>query len=167
MTGVSAQVFVYSMTRIGSVGAWSRYIFPFPVDDWAIAGDVLYIRSGDYIYRIDDSVVGDETSPGVVELFNGVIQWPWLDFGQPGFTKMVYGVDVVGEGDVSIQIGYDQTNQAAFTDPYTIPADTVPGTVVPMPLSAPSMSVKLTYDGSVQWQFNAMTVYLNDNRGTS
>jgi len=163
----TSEAVVYSMTRIGSVGAWSRYVFPFHVDDWAIAGDVLYMRSGDYIYRIDDEVVGDEVSPSNIQPFEGVIQWPWLDFGQPGVTKMVYGVDVVGQGDVSLQIGYDQTNPGAFTDPYTIPADTVPGTVVPMPLSAPSMSVKLTYDGSVQWQFNALTVYLNDNRGMS
>jgi hypothetical protein len=164
---MASQVFVYSMSRIGSVGAWSRYVFPFAIDDWAIAGDVLYIRSGDYIYRIDDEAVGDETAPSEITLFDGVIQWPWLDFGQPGVTKMVYGVDMVGQGDVNLQIGYDQTNTGAFTDPYIIPADTVPGTVIPMPLSAPSMSVKLTYDGSVQWQFNAMTVYLNDNRGMS
>lgn len=167
-TGASqSEAFVYTMTRIGQVGAWSRYVFPFGVNDWAIAGDHLYLRSGDMIYQVDEEVVGDEVAPGDIRLFEGVIQWPWLDFGQPGVTKMLYGVDMVGKGEVSLQIGYDQSAGGVFTDPYTLPADTVPGTVVPLAMSAPSMSIKLTYDGSVQWQFNAMQVYLADNRGMS
>ncbi|WOB24747.1 MULTISPECIES: hypothetical protein [Xanthomonas] len=162
-----SEVFVYTMTRIGQVGAWSRYVFPFVIDDWAIRGDDLYLRSGNYIHRYDDNLVGDEVSPGVVQNFRGMIQWPWLDFGQPGVTKMLYGFDVVGTGDVSVQFGYDQTNGGAFTDPYLVPADTVPGMVIPMPLAAPSLSVRLTFDGATQWQWNALCLYLQDMRGMS
>ena len=160
-----AHVFVYSMTRIGQVGAWSRYIFPFEIEDWAIKGDDLYLRSGAYVHRVDASVVGDEAAPGVVQLFQGVIQWPWLDLGQPSVTKALYGFDVVGRGTVTVEFGYDQTNGGRFTQPYTVPADTVPGMVIPMPLSAPSLSVRLTYDGSEQWQWNAFQLYLQDMRG--
>src|SRR5690606_13461043 len=53
-------VLVYTMTRIGQVGAWSRYEFPFVVEDWAIAGDSLYLRSGDFVHRVDDAALGDE-----------------------------------------------------------------------------------------------------------
>ena len=66
-----------------------------------------------------------------------------------------------------MQFGYDQTAAGAFTEPYTVPADTVPGPVIPMPLAAPSMAVRLTYDGSVQWQWNALNLYLQDFRGMS
>lgn len=160
-------VFVYSMTRMGQVGAWSRYEFPFVVDDWAIAGDELYLRSGDYIHRVDDSVTGDEVFPGAVELFQGVVQWPWLEFGQPGVTKMLYGFDIVGQGEVSVSFGIDQTRGQLFTPPYRVPADTVPGMVIPMPLAAPSLSLRLTYDGSEPWQWNAAGLYLQDLRGMS
>lgn len=162
-----AEFFVYSISSVGSVGAWSRYTFPFDVDDWAISGDDLYLRSGDEIHVLNEDVTGDEVSGVGIQPFTGEIQWSWLDFGQPGVTKSLYGFDVVGIGDVSVSFGYDQSNGGYFTDPYTIPADTVPGMVVPMPLSAPSFSVRLTYDGSAAWQWNAFSLYLQDLRGMS
>ncbi len=162
-----SEFFVYSMTSVGSVGAWSRYVFPFDIDDWAIAGDDLYLRSGNNIHVLSEDVVGDEVPTTGVIPYQGMIQWPWLDFGQSGVTKSLYGFDVVGVGEVAVAIGYDQTNGGAFTDPYAIPPDTVPGMVIPMPLSAPSMSVRLTYDGSEKWQWNAFSLYLQDLRGMS
>ncbi|MBE2259505.1 MAG: hypothetical protein IAE88_11640 [Rhodobacteraceae bacterium] len=159
-------VFVYSMT--GSVGAWSRYIFPFEVTDWSIGGDNLYLRSGDFIHRVDPSVLGDEISNGgessEIVPFPGLIQWPWLDFGQPGVTKMLCGFDIVGEGAVSVSFGFDQRNAGMFTPPWTVVPDTVPGQVIPMPLAAPSLAVRLTYDGTETWQWNAFGLYLQDQR---
>ncbi len=161
---MTTTAFVYSMTRIGEVGAWSRYLFPFDVDDWCIAGDTLFLRSGDHIHRVDPDVLGDETEPGTIVNFTATIQWPWLDFGQPGVTKMLFGFDIVGHGDVSVSFGIDQTNGGLFTPGYTVPADTIPGNVIPMPLSAPSLAVRLTYDGTEKWQWNAFGLYLQDLR---
>ncbi|KRG39095.1 hypothetical protein ARC78_14850 [Stenotrophomonas pictorum JCM 9942] len=166
-------VFVYTMTRIGQVGAWSRYEFPFVVEDWAIAGDSLYLRSGDHVHRVDETVLGDEVMVGddppvpTVVPFPGLIRWPWLDFGQPGVTKMLYGFDVVGTGAVSVSFGIDQSNGGLFTPGYPVPADTVPGMVIPMPLAAASLAVELRYDGSEQWQWNALQLYLQDSRPMS
>ena len=158
-------VFVYTMQGSGQQGSWSRYLFPFAIDDWAIRGDALFLRSGENIHRMDEDVVGDEVDSGAILPFEGLIQWPWLDFGQPGVTKSLYGFDIVGICDVSVQFGYDQTNGGYFTPPYAVPADTVPGMVIPMPISAPSFSVKLTYDGTQAWQWNAFSLYLQDLRG--
>jgi len=164
--GDECHAFVYSTGRPGQVGAWSRYVFPFPVDDWTIAGDVLYLASGQHIHRVDESVTGDEIEQGgqrVVIPFPGTVQWPWLDFGQPGVTKRLYGFDVTGEGGLmQVSFGFDQSQPAAFTPPWPVPADTVPGQIIPMPLAAPSLSVKLTWDGSTAWQLHALTLYLND-----
>ncbi|MEN1996823.1 hypothetical protein [Stenotrophomonas bentonitica] len=162
-----SEFFVYSISSVGSVGAWSRYVFPFDVDDWAISGDDLYLRSGDDIHVLNEDLTGDEVSGAGVQPFEGEIQWPWLDFGQPGVTKNLFGFDIVGEGDVSVSFGYDQSNGGYFTDPYAVSADTVPGMVIPMPLSAPSLSVKLTYNGTERWQWNAFSLYLQDLRGMS
>jgi len=164
---MASSVFVYSMHSVNSVGAWSRYTFPFDVDDWCIAGDNLYVRSGDQIHVMEEDTLGDEIYPGESVPITGMIQWPWLDFGMPGVTKSLYGFDVVGLGEVAVQFGYDQTAGGTFTDPYTVPPDTVPGMVIPMPLSAPSLSVRLIYDGSEAWQWNAFSLYLQDLRGTS
>lgn len=157
--------YVYTITQTGQVGAWSRYLLPFEVDGWCIAAEKLYVRSGDNIHVFEDQALGDEVAQGVIQPFEGLIQWAWLDFGAPGVTKNLYGFDVVGFGDVAVSFGYDQTRGGYFTDPYTVPADTVPGMVIPMPISAPSFSVKLNYDGTQAWQWNAFSLYLQDLRG--
>lgn len=164
----TSEVFVYTMTKLGGVGAWSRYTFPYAIEDWALKGDDLFVRSVNKVFRISDSLLGDTLEADADPVpFQGVIQWPWLDFGNPGVTKMMVGFDCVCDGNPEVSFGYDQTDQAAFTTPYAIPADTVPGMVIPMPLAAPSLSCKLTFDGTESWHFRALTLYLNDNRMTS
>ena len=63
------------------------------------------------------------------------------------YDKDLESYNVVGEGRASIEIGYSQTDPGYFTAPYLTPADTLPGTPIPMPLCAPSFSVRLTYHG--------------------
>jgi len=152
-------VFVYTMNKSIQGGAWSRYVFPWIIEHFAYLQDSMYIREGDKIHRIvetsnDDSTVG----------FLGVIQWPWLDFGQPGVDKMLIGFDNIGEGTSSIEISYDQSQPANFTPTLAIPADSVPGQIIPLGVVAPSMSVKLTYDLLQDWEWKSFTLFLNDLR---
>lgn len=157
------QVFVYTMNKGGvQGGSWSRYIFPFTIEHFAHLENTLYLRHGDDVSFVihdarDDDGVG----------YTGVIQWPWLDFGQPGVNKLLEGFDIVGYGTSSIEIGYDQTNTNSWTASFAIPSDTYPGQVIPLPLLAPSMSVRVTYDADQDWQWNALNLYLQDMRTTS
>lgn len=112
----------------------------------------------------DVEVVKWNGAAAVIEQeYEGVLHWPWLDFGAPGVHKMLHGFDNVGTGTSSIEFGYDQSNLATFTASYAIPADSMPGTIIPMPLTAPSVSVKLTYDGGQAWLWNATTLYMDDD----
>ena len=152
-------VHVYTMARIGQAGAWSRYTFPFAVEAFAQLGDDLYIRHGDAISVVSDDVAHDEVAGAPIE-FPGVVWWPWLDFGTPGETKMLEGFDYVGTGQgPSISVGYDQRSLAAFTTPYPIPNDTMPGGMTPIPVAAPTLSVKLTFAGGQRW--NVQSVLLS------
>lgn len=144
-------VMVYTMTQVGSVGAWSRYVFPFPIDDWTQDGDFIYLRSGGTIHKVDETIgacdfyadgEGETGSP-----FNAIIQWPWLDFGAPGRDKQMESFDIVGNGESWIEFGTYQTEPGWFTTPYRLPPDTLPGTVIPMPITAPSYSIRLRYNG--------------------
>lgn len=155
-------VFVYTMTRAGQVGAWSRYEFPFRIDGFAQRGDKMLVRSGDDIIEMDDDLTADYTGDPRQQNFLGTIWWPWLDLGSPGVTKMVVGFDIVGRGEAAIEFGYDQTTQTTFTPAYQIPADTLPGQMIAMPVSAPSLSVRLTYSGGYNWRFDALNLYLED-----
>lgn len=166
-----AEVMVYTLNQIGDVGAWSRYVFPFAIDDWAQEGNDLYVRDGDTVFRISEDIGScDFMAPdmGSPAPFDGMIQWPWLDMGRPGDDKQMESFDIVGYGECSVEFGYDQTAPGYFTSPYRVPADTVPGTVVPMPLNSPSYSVRLRYHGwnpedpeseaQRDWAFNAMGI---------
>lgn len=159
---MTQQVFVYTMNRTGQVGAWSRYLFPYAIEATAVLGEKLYLRSGNTVYVVDEAADTDNGTP-----IESVVQWPWLDFGVPGVTKMMQAVDVVGDGPgtMSLQIGYDQRAVEAFTPSYTIPIDTMTGMPVPMPVSAPTFSVRLTFTG--KWNLQAVNVYLADNRRTT
>lgn len=165
---------VYTMSQIGSVGAWSRYLFPFRVDAWAIIGDMVVIRSGDDIIELDEDLVNDfvmdeEGWGDVGQPFPGVIWWPWLDFGSPGYEKSTEGFDIVSIGSPAVEIGFaqqqDPDDDTYFTEPYQLDPDTITGDMIPYEMTAPSMSVRLTYNGGEKWRFLAMNLYLYTRRG--
>lgn len=168
---MSTTVFVYTMNRAGEVGAWSRYEFPFQVDTFTQMGDGLYIRAGDDVLLVDEKADMDFDGDVRAQPFAGVVQWPWLDFGQPGQNKQLIGVDIAtinaNSASVQLEVGYDQSNKTSFTSPYDIPSDSVPGTIIPLPVMAASMSFRLTFSSYDFWQFQSMTVYVNDMRITS
>lgn len=158
----SSTVYVYTISAVGKVGSWSRYIFPFKVEDITQLGTDIYLRAGDEVYLYDQDAVDDEGTD-----FETVIQWPWLDMGSPGQTKRVIGFDIAGSGDVSVEFGYQEGSFSTFTTPFTVEPDTLPGGIIPLSVSAPSFSVRLTYQSSEAWTWDAMNIYLTDNRWTS
>lgn len=145
---------------------WSRYEFPFSLDAFQQLEDDLYIRSGNTIKRVSEQAVTDIHN-GTDIPFGGSVVYQWNDFGQPGVSKMLEGFDIVADGSPSISIGYDQSDQRAYTDPYEVPPDTVPGNIIPLPLTAPSMSVKVDFASGEKWSLMALGLYVHDNRPTS
>ena len=158
-----AQVFVCTMN--GGKPKWSRYIFPWAVDAFAQLGNDLYIRHGDEVSVVDESLHTDDVN-GSATAFAGLVQWPWLDNGQPGVTKMLESVDYVGTGQgPKLSIGYDQTSDSAFTTAYQLSSDTMTGSPIPIPVAAPTFSVKLAFDGGAAWKATAVTLRLASMRG--
>lgn len=153
---------VFVHTRNSPKGRWSRYVFPFSIEAFAQLADSLYIRSGDTIKRVSESAVND-VHLGETVGFTGAVQWPWLDCGQPGATKMLEGFDLVAAGTPSVSIGYDQRNPATFTDPYTVDADTVTGDIIPLPVSGPSFSLKVEFAAGERWNLWSASLYVHDN----
>lgn len=150
-------------TRAGNKGAWSRYVFPFGITEFALLGNDLYIRHGDTISKFDDAIAYDEMSVAGTQVpFGGTIQWNYLDMGQPGVTKQLQGFDFVGSGVPSFSIGYDQRDLTRFTTPYEVDPDTLPGGIIPLPVMAPAMSVKITFQAGASWSMNSVLLYVDD-----
>lgn len=180
------QAFVLTINGQGT-RSWSRYLFPDTITDWALNAGTLYLRSaGNLIWQFTAQVVGCDDAPGVSGAanipWNGILQWPYLNAGVLGLNKMMIGVDIVGDGNVAIQVAFNQADKSSFNDypsftsstsvtaPYAIAiTDTVPGEPLPIPCNAPSYSVILTFAGSSTsanaWTWEALNLYLADQSG--
>lgn len=163
-----AEAFVLTMNGGKRDMSWSRYVFPSDIDGWTILNEDLLLRSGDKIWRLDDAAerddqVGEPAESGTA--FVGRIWWPYLDFGRFGGDKQMIGFDLVATGEVTVTFGYDQTNDAIATEAYVLAAgDTLPGTIVPMPITGPSFQLRLEFsaDQNVPWEWSGAILYVED-----
>ncbi len=94
--------------------------------------------------------------------FEGYIAWPYLDFGILGIDKMMEGFDVVANGTFRVSFGYSQRDFSLATPDYELDGDTLVGGMVPMPLTAPSFQLRLTFDGEQAWEWFASNLYINN-----
>lgn len=94
--------------------------------------------------------------------FEGYIAWPYLDFGILGVDKQLESLDFVVDGTFRLSVGYDQKRTNLATPEYAIDGDTLPGTPIPMPLTAPSFQVRLTFDANQAWEWFATNMYANN-----
>lgn len=103
------------------------------------------------------------------EEFEGTVWWPHLDFGNLGVNKQLIGLDLVSDAPLGLtaSIGYDQTDLTSRTTPYAIDADTLPGMLIPFPVSGPSFDLKLVFTPGQRWEIQAANFYLQDRRVTS
>jgi hypothetical protein len=162
----TTDVYVYSMPEVGKRGSWSRYVFPWVLEAYAQLDNDLYLRAGVNVYKVDETAYRDETADGVFAGFEGIVQWPYLDLGSPGTTKMLVSCDISGISPAALSVAYDPENPGTATTPYVIGADTTYGTRVPIALAAPALSFKLTWPTSrtTAWQLNSFDVMVKDMR---
>lgn len=162
-----AEAFVLTINGNGTSDmSWSRYVFPSAIDDWTIHDGDLYLRSGTLVWRVDAAALVDDEGGDDVE-FEGEVWWPYLDLGELGLQKMLHGFDLVCTGEVAVSFGWDQSNSALATTPYTLTGDTIPGGMIPLPINAPSLQMRLTFAANQAWEFNAASLYLQEQRRTA
>lgn len=166
-----AEAFVLTTNGSGTDSmSWSRYVFSEAITDWTLYGDDLYLRTvNNRIWKVteeslvDDAEV-DEAVGGTDTEFQGEVWWHYLDLGPLGQTEMLHGFDIVCTGEVAVSFGFNQTNPLHVTAGYTIDGDSLPGTVVPIPLAAPSIQPRLTFAGNQEWELSAVCLYVQDLR---
>lgn len=157
----TTEVFVYTVSQLGSVGAWSRYIFPFSIEYWAIDGAKVVFRNRDSIIELDPEAALDLAgSPEAID-FPGLIQWPWLEPAMLGTDVSMECFDIVGDSDYtpSVAFGYNQRDPNVFTAPFEVMRDSLDGQPIPFELTAPSISPRVTYNGG-RWEFSGLALYV-------
>jgi hypothetical protein len=152
--------------------SWSRYEFPEAITDATLLDDALYLRtSGHKVWIVSTEAINDDmtdvgASTGTP--FDGVAWWPSLDLGNMGQNKQLDSFDLVVKGQVMVEFGYDQRDPTVLTTGYDLDGDTLPGTSIPFPLSAPSFAPKLTFAGGQAdgWEWLATNLYIQDSQST-
>lgn len=150
---------VYVLTTAGGPQSqsWSRYTFPWPIEEATLADGELYLRSGDRVLQVDDALHQDDVG-GVPADIEGQVWWHYLEAGPLGASQTLAGFDVTATGTYDVSVGYDQSDPTLATPPYRLTGDTVPGQIIPLPVTAPSFQFRLTW-ASGPWQWNATALY--------
>jgi|HubBroStandDraft_4_1064222.scaffolds.fasta_scaffold00046_11 hypothetical protein len=144
------------------------------IQDFAVSNYAVYTAN----FTPPTAPLNPETSTP----FISTIQWPYLDLSSLGVNKQLIGVDLVGDGEVTIQVAFREDDETTYSDnpdfstslnvtaPYTIDsADIIPENPIPLPLEAPSLSLILTFSSDQpsgeRWTWEAANFYFNTNRG--
>ena len=179
------QVFVLTINGLQGTKSWSRYIFPEAITDATLNSGSLFLRTtASHVWQLEAIQIADDVhlttqSTAIIS----TVQWPYIDMGGLGLNKMLIGLDLVGNGGVTVQVAYDQQDKSTFSDnpafvtstgvtaPYFVAIeDTVPGEPLPIPITAPSYSLILTFNqGTITtpnpWDWEAANFYLAPTGG--
>lgn len=174
---IGTDVIVLSING-NSVMSWSRYTFPAEITDWTVMDGFLYLRAGDLVWQLNIAALNDDMDLGAGQGganvgFPGRMSWNYLDCGPIGVDKTMEGFDIViGAVDdsglivqnnnvtCSITFGYNQADRSQATDPYAITGDSMPGTIIPMEITAPTFQVRLDFSTGQNWGWGALNIYM-------
>lgn len=151
---VGSEAFVYSFSRTAKISAWSRYSFPFAIDDVTELEGSLYFRSGNTVYLFDRT---QYTDAGL--LFDVVVEFPFLDFRAPGILKQVHGMDAVLVGSADISHRFDARQPAFVTDGVMVSSDSRPGEMTPVELCSVGIAPIVKNSADEEFELHALTYY--------
>ena len=118
MAKIGTTVYVFTMSQTAKISAWSEYIFPWAVDDIAVLDGVVYFRSGDNVYKMDDAINFDgyETGKTITAMASG----------GTGITTITSAAHGRANGDTVTIVGTTSYNgtftiSSVATNTFTIP----------------------------------------------
>ena len=102
------RIFVFSFFPGSRISAWSVYEPDFTIDDTAVSGRRVYLRSGDTIYAY-----GGEGAMPQYDDTEAEVWLPYLDADAPERPKRWTAIDAAVEGEWETRVGLDPTNLGA------------------------------------------------------
>jgi len=149
---------VYTFSRSGKISAWSIYEFPYSLDYLTELDATLYIRSGNDVYRMDDTAFDDD---GVT--FTVTAELAFVDFKMPGVLKQVWGMDLVLTGTGTIAHRYDvRSPDLITTPPVELTGDSRPGRILPVELLATNLAPVIVNHDAADFELHAITYYFEN-----
>lgn len=146
---------VYSFSRTSKISAWSKYTFPFSIDDATVLNQQLYVRNGDDVYRLSDSTYKD----GVSSIPLVDVQMFFQDAKRPGVLKQWTGMDLIGIGNWTVSHLFAADNQTLESQAYEYPAVTEPGSLYPVELLSTRIAPHLTHQKDEAAELSVISLY--------
>jgi hypothetical protein len=134
-------VWVYTFSRTSKISAWSKFTFPFTIDDADVLNQELYVRTGNDVYRVSDAVYKD----GVSSIPLVDVQMFFQDGKRPGVLKQFTGIDIIGTGMWTVSHLFAADNQTLESQAYELPAITEPGALYPVELMSTRIAPHFTH----------------------
>jgi len=154
---IGTTVFVYTFSRSMKISAWSQYEFAEGFDDIAELNGSLYIRIGDNVYLFDDTASNDYGTDYELR-----IEFPFLDFKEPGILKSITGMDAIVEGNMDIQFRWDPNDATLITSKIPLSGDTQAGAVIPVGITSTQIAPVITASSANGLsQLDSMTFYFD------
>ena len=150
------RVWVYSYSKSSKVAAWSKYLIGFPIDAMCVHNGYLHIRSGDDVYRVDetDAVFTDGGSTYDME-----VSFPFIDCKTPGVDKHFMSMDFAITGTVDVAFRYDPNDESKITDAITITGDTRPLQSIPVEITSTAIAPVFTSSSDEEVQIDAFDIH--------
>lgn len=102
-------VYVLTNSPASKTVGWTTWTLPVSVDYFAELNGVLYIRSGNTIYKFDSTLVADTAGAINFDVYTAFNNW-----GQPAKKKFWKGIDVVQTGASGLNVCIDPTDTTRF-----------------------------------------------------
>lgn len=154
---IDNKAWVYSFSRSAKIAAWSEYEFAVTIDDAATLENKLYVRSGDSVFEVSDTTYADDG-----QLFDVVVEMPYLDAKRPGVMKQYSGFDMVAQGTVDVSFRFDANDEDLITAPVTRTGETRPGDMMPMEIMATAVAPRFEHRANELFQLDLLTIYHNE-----
>jgi hypothetical protein len=148
-------VWAFTFSRTAKISAWSKFTFPFTIDDACVLNQELYVRTGDDVYRVSDTSYKD----GVSSIPLVDVQMFFQDGKKPGVLKQFTGMDVIGEGQWTISHLFAADNQTLETLAYEYPAITEPGSMYPVELLSTRIGPHLQHQKDEAAELSSLMLY--------
>lgn len=122
----------YSFSKTSKLTAWSKFSFPFAIDDAAVLSQELYLRSGNDVYKVSQSAFKD----GAQSIPLVDVQMYYQDAARPNVMKQFIGQKHICKGQPTVSYLTDASSQTVESAGYELPAVTEPGAIYPVELCA-------------------------------
>lgn len=148
----------FSFSRTAKISAWSKFTYPFTIDDATVLNQELYVRAGNDVYLVSDAVYKDGVSS--IPLVDIVMFYQ--DGKKPGVTKQFTGIKTIGKGQPTVSYLFAVENQTLESLAYELPAVGVAGQTHPVELLAERIAPHFTHQKDEEFELSSASLLYED-----